>query len=269
MRSLGLTSLLALLFSVGASAQEIDLVGDTGWNQWSSRRLEIFADEIANNRDRGFSGPLRLEIFATTNQPTGGDFSGAYVLGSLRLRELAGGDHYFDLDYLVRYNPPPAGFYYTSIALEEFTDVGWEITDYEDFAGIVNFGGVGFGEITVGDVPGEIFFSGNVSWESAYGRVLISADEIVNDTALRSRPLRMRLWATHTVYTGAVLDGFPLATKALGRLKSGFAFQDYSRTAPFRPPPEGSYYITLVLEERVGRGWFVRDWVNFPGQSLF
>jgi hypothetical protein len=269
MRWIGCSSLVALVFSFTAAAQELDLVGQTGWSFWNARRLEIFADQIENNRDQGVSGTLRLAVFATESQPTGGDFTGLTPVGSLQLRGLPAGTHYDNIDYLVRYNPPTAGFYYTSIALEEFTEAGWEVADWEDFDGIVNFGGVGSGQTTADDVHDDIFFEGNVSWESAYGRVLISADYITNARAKRSGHLRMRLWALNSEYTGAVLDGYPLATKALGRLKSGFAFQDYSRTARFRVPPEGSYFITLVLEERVGNGWFVRDWVNFPGQSLF
>jgi hypothetical protein len=251
MRGLGLASLVAVFTSFAASAQEIDLVGESGWERWNARRIEIFAEEIANYRDRGFSGPLRMEIVATPDQPTDGDFSNGYTIASLRLRELAGGDSYFDLDYLVRYNAPPAGLYYTSIVLDEFTDAGWQLLDWEDFPGIVNFGGIGSGEATA-DEP-----------------VLLSADTIVNEGAKRSGLLRMRLWATVNPYDGALLDGYLLANKPLGKLKSGFQIQNYSRNAPFHHPPEGSYYITLTLEEKSGRGWFIRDWVNFPGQSIF
>lgn len=259
-------SLLAFTFT--AAAQELDLVGSTGWNTWNARRIEIIAEEIANNRDRGSSGPLDLVIYATPNQPSGGDFSGSYAIGVLHLRSLAAGSSFEDLDYLVRYNAPPAGFYYTGIALEEYTDAGWVLSDWEDFPGVVNFGGYGFGEATV-EAAGEIFFEGNVSWSSASGGVIISADHIANEGPRRSGLLRMRLWALRAPYTGAVLDGYPLATKSLGKLKSGFEFQNYSRRAPFRAPPEGEYYVTLVLEERVPGGWFVRDWVNFPGTSIF
>jgi hypothetical protein len=185
------------------------------------------------------------------------------------LRELAGGDSHFDLDYLVRYNAPPAGLYYTSIVLDEFTDAGWQLLDWEDFPGIVNFGGIGSGEATADEPQDVIFFEGNVAWDSAYGRVLLSADTIVNEGAKRSGLLRMRLWATVTPYDGSLIDGYLLANKQLGKLKSGFQIQNYSRNAPFYHPPEGSYYVTLTLEEKSGRGWFIRDWVNFPGQSIF
>ena len=270
MRLFGLAPLVALLFSFAAPAQEIDLVGDTGWYQWSKRRIGVYADEIANYRDRGFSGPLRLEIIATTNQPTGGDFADGYSIGSLDLYELSGGQSYLDLDYLIRfYAPPQAGLYYTSIVLEELTDIGWEISDWEDLDHILNYGGVGFGVMAADDAHANIFFEGNVSWDSAFKRVLISADHIVNEGIGRSGPLRMRLLALDNEYTGTAQVGFLLATKSLGRLKSGFEFVDYSRFARFLVPPENSYFITLLLEERIGRYWYVRDWINFPGTSLF
>lgn len=261
--------ILALLLTWRATAQEIDLVGETSWEQWSRRWLRIYAEEIVNNTS-GYSGPLRLEIVATTNQPTGGNFDGSWTLGSLQLRSLRGGGHYYDLDYLVRYTGPKVpGLYYTSIVLDEYLDGTWYVADWEDFAGVVNFGGYGYGEAAASETHGPIFFEGNVGWESGFGRVTLWAGAIANEGSTRTGPLRLRLWATHTIYTGTVLNGYPLATKSLGRLKPGWGYDNYVRTAPFRVPPEGSYYTVLVLEERVRNGWYVRDWVNFPDQSLF
>jgi hypothetical protein len=268
MRGFGLAFGIGILLSINAAGQELDLIGQSGWEQWSARRLRVFADEIANYRS-STSDPLRLEIVATPELPSGGDFSQGYTIGTLLLRELRGNDSFFDIDYLVRYYAPTAGIYYTSIVLSEETDSGHQVTDWEIFTDPVNFGGYGVGD-AIADEPDEpVFFEGNVSWRSAWGRVLLSADTIVNEGATRSGLLRMRLWATLTPYDGSLLDGYLLANKQLGKLKSGFQFINYERTAPFYHPPEGLYYITLTLEEKSGRGWFIRDWVNFPGQSLF
>ena len=249
------------------SAAELDLVGNVGWDRFGNR-IRIQAERIENNRDRGLSGSLRLQIIATTDVFDGTQ-TNVYVLGTLGLGELEAGFTFVNVSRLVRFFSPPPGIYLTAITLEEFTDAGWEIADFENFEGPVNFGR--FGEGSVSDLAsnGDITFVGDVSWLAGNGRVQFFAEEVRNErTGGRSGALRLRLWATSTPYSGGVLQGYPMATKAIGRVNAGFFLPNVSKFAPFRPPPEGTYYVTMTIEE-YARGWRIVDYVTFPGTSLF
>jgi hypothetical protein len=259
---------LAWCLTVPAPAQEIDLTGNTGWQRWGARRMRIFADRVDNLRDRGASGWLRLQIWATTNTPSGGTFNG-FVIGHLDLGPLDAGYSFIDIDNRVRFYAPPPGIYGTTIALEEYVAEGGYVTaDWEDFAGLVNFGGVGQGE-TVSSSTNEVRLSGAVEWLSRSGRVNLFANEILNTRETRTGSLRLRLWATGEPYAGGLLNGYVLATKPIGRLKPLSYLPNLSRTAAFRPPPEETYHTTLTLEEHTRYGWFIVDFVTFPGTSLF
>jgi hypothetical protein len=264
-----LTGAVLLFTAFSVWAQDIDLVGDVGWQRYTKRLLAVFADEVANNRPAGFSGPLRLVVWATP-EPSMGDFTDGYEIGLLGLGDLRGGYSIFDIDYLVRYISPPPGLYYTSITLEEFSDIdGWIITDYVDFEGIVNFGGVGQGLAVAGGSNGDLYFDGEVYWESLNGKVFISSQIIGNDRPTKSGPLRLTLTATETPFEGGVLNGPILAKKTLPRLKGGFRFENLEKKAKFVLPPEGVYYTVMTLEERIGRDWVIVDWITFPDPSIF
>lgn len=256
-----------LFLTCALYAQEIDLAGRTGWYQYTRRLLGIYADLVQNNRPTT-TDSLFLTVHATPD-PSGGNFVGSHVIGSLSLGPLSGNESITDIEYRARFYAPPPGLYYTAVALEEYNNGAYDAIDYEDLPGVVNFGMWGEG-FSVGLGPNaDLYFDGEVSWISENGRVLLSADLLANDRATKSGPLRLRLYATDALYEGGELAGVALATKALGRFRSGGGFQYYSRIARFRPPPEGTYYTVLTLEERVGRIWYIVDHVAFPNASIF
>ena len=261
-------ALLVFCFASSLHAQDIDLVGNVSWFKLR-RTVEIIAERIENNREAGRSGTLALQIWATTDVYNGGDLVG-YPIGTLHLRPLRAGSAYVQIDYFVRYKAPPPGLYFTTITLEEFTADGYVIVDYENFPGIVNFGGWGHDEAFVNGTNGDVGFNGDVSWESGGGRVRLSAQQILNERDRATGPLRLELFATSTPYGGGVLQGELLARRALGRLRAGHPIDSFSRRAFFFAPPEGTYYTTLALEEfQRGNGWVIVDYVTFPNTSLF
>jgi hypothetical protein len=250
-----------------ARAAELDLVGNVGWDRFGTR-LRIRSERIENNRDRGLSGTLRLQIIATTDVFDGTQ-TNVYVVGTLRLGQLDAGFSFADVSRLVGFHSPPPGIYLTAITLEEFTEAGWEIADFENFEGPVNFGRFGEGSVSDLESNGDITFVGDVSWLAGNGRVQFFAEEVRNErTSGRSGALRLRLWATSAPYAGGILQGYPMATKAIGRVKAGFFLPNVSKFAAFRPPREGTYYVTMTIEE-YARGWGIVDYVTFPGTSLF
>ena len=262
-------ALVSLLVAVPLRAQDIDLLGDASWKQ-SGSQLRISAERIDNTRDLGTSGYLRLQIWGTTNIYDGLSDMTGFPLGTYNLGGLPAGSYFANLNRVVRYYRPPPGLYYTTMTLEEQTANGsFYIVDWENFPGVVNFGKYGAGSANLGS-NGDVGFFGYVSWLAGGGRVQFYAEEVLNQrTSGRTGVLRARLWATSTRYEGGVLQGYPMATTRIGRVYAGSYLPNYSRYASFRPPPSGEYYVTMILEELVGRYWNIVDYHTFEGRSIF
>ena len=264
-----LAMLAFLLIAASVRAQEIDLVGATSWRK-SGAYLRISAERVENLRDAGTSGNLRLRIWATYEIDDGTNDLTGYVLGTYNLRPLPAGYAYTNLSRVVPYHRPPPGLYYTTITVEENTVNGYFITDSENFPGIVNFGGYGYGAVDDLGANGDVGFVGDISWLAGNGMVRIYTEQMLNQRSSRSGTLRIRLWATTTPYAGeATLQGFPMATRGVGRMSGGGSIPLFSRSALFRPPPAGEYYVTMTLEEFVPGGWNIVDYVTFHETSIF
>jgi hypothetical protein len=266
---------VALVSCFTAAAQDIDLIGNVGWIKNGSR-IRIEAQQIHNNTAFR-SGLLRLQIWATLEPYDGISDIVGYVIGSARLPRLSAGDDRFDVVKRVRYRRPPAGYYYTTITLEERQGSDWFIIDSENFTdgggspSLVNLGGYGEGFVTL-DSNGEnnLTFFGDVSWLVGNGRAQFTAQEIRNERPSGiSGVLRVRLFASTNGYTpGQVFYAYPLATKRVGRLPAQSQTQFVPRTTTYRAPPPGEWYITITLEE-YNRGWTIVDYYNFQDLRVF
>jgi hypothetical protein len=115
----------------------IDLGGSSSWNT-SGYYVNIAVGQVVNNNASGTSGSLRLRLWAIRSQYAGGTISG-YVLGTRNLNPLQAGYEYTNVHGYVSYNPPPSGYYYTVITLEQYTASGWYISDYVAFNGTTHF----------------------------------------------------------------------------------------------------------------------------------
>jgi hypothetical protein len=263
--------LMALFAAVSARGQELDLVGDVSWDKFG-RGIRIFSERIDNNRTTGSSGFLRLQIWATDDVYDGVSDITGYVLGTFNLGPLQSGFSFVNVARTVRFFRPPAGVYFTTITLEEEdVDGNFLIIDSENFEGAVNFGGYGAGNVEFLETNGDVGFFGEVSWLAGNGRVQFFAEEILNERESgRSGVLRVKLWATSTPYNGGtVLQGYPMASKRVGRVTAGFFRENFSKRAFFRPPPPGEYYVTMTLEELVRGKWEIVDYATYPDLNLF
>ncbi|HWN95780.1 MAG TPA: hypothetical protein VNT99_12155 [Methylomirabilota bacterium] len=257
------------LFCSALHAQDLDLIGDVGWDQFG-RGIQIRAERIENARTSGSSGFLRLQIWATTNVYDGVSDILGYTVGTFNLGRLQAGFSFVNAARVARFFKPPPGLYYTTMTLEEQTLDGFVIVDSVNFDGIVNFGGFGEGFYHFDLDNGDVGFVGDISWQAGNKRVQIFAEQILNAREFgRSGVLRVRLWATSTPYEGGTLQGLPMATKRVGRVNAGFYLSNFSRSTFFRPPPSDEYYVTMTLEELVRGRWEIVDYVTFPGTSIF
>src|SRR5207302_1060901 len=109
-----------------------------------------------------------------------------------------------------------------------------------------------------------IFFSGSFSYAIGSGQATLKADNVTNPNATASGPLRFSLWFTALPYPSA---GFSTAsydiTPSLAAGQSITGVNGGNTGAPFTNPPNGCYYVSLVLEENVSGTWTSRDYGTF------
>jgi hypothetical protein len=120
-------------------------------------------------------------------------------------------------------------------------------------------------------------FSGTVSYETdgTLTTVLLTAGAIENlDSGGTSGTIRMELWAFAEPYTGGSSSGYRMAVYSLpGLLPGGSSFVNVSSgTITFIPPPNGAWYVSMLLTEYTGQsnddGFVTRDYVDFPQQLI-
>jgi hypothetical protein len=111
----------------GGGTPTVDLQGSTYWSA-SGSRIDIQATKVINTR-ASTTGSLRLRVWVTRSRYTGGTIYG-YVIGTRNLGTLRSGYSFGNIKGSVSYTRPPAGTYYSSVVLEEYTPTGWTIVDF-------------------------------------------------------------------------------------------------------------------------------------------
>ncbi len=97
-----------------------------------------------------------------------------------------------------------------------------------------------------------LYMSGEFTYALHGSTGTVTLDKINNDSFTRtSGTLRLALWATtYKPARGAGLTGYELVTfGSLGQLPARTYFHDIVRSGAYLSPPNGSYWLNLVLEE--------------------
>ncbi len=121
----------------------------------------------------------------------------------------------------------------------------------------------------------DVRFVGNAGYAYVGNSAVLTADQVANfDSSGFSGTLRIELWAVTSPYSGVNTFGYNLASYTLGQLTAGFAFNNInSGTILFLPPPDGTWWLVMVLTEYdagpVDGGYSVRSWVNFSSPVVF
>jgi hypothetical protein len=113
--------------------------------------------------------------------------------------------------------------------------------------------------------------SGDVGYQYLGSTATLTVDRIDNyDFYGYSGTLRLELWASPTPYVGIAQFGYKLAQYVVGQLTAGFYFYNVSSgSVPFVPPPDGTYYMTVLLTEFDGANYSTRDYLAFASQATF
>ena len=107
-----------------------------------------------------------------------------------------------------------------------------------------------------------------VSYTYSNGSAVLTTDGVRNADSVGSDGLRLELWAFTSPYE-AGMSGLRLAMYQLPRLAAGAGLADIdSGPVPFTLPPNGVWYLSMLLTEFTGGsavndGYVVRDWLNF------
>jgi len=118
--------------ALATTSTQLTLVGNCGY-RIQDNRIVIDIDEIASRRDLGdLSGTLSIELWALKQPYQGGDFSGIALAGT-RIGELLGQHYLAGCHYDLLFQEPPAGTWYLTLMLREWTDAGYVTRDHVDF----------------------------------------------------------------------------------------------------------------------------------------
>ncbi len=111
-------------------------------------------------------------------------------------------------------------------------------------------------------------FNGSVSYASAGSNLNLRAASVQNVGNAASGTVRLELWAMPVHYA----DGLPVGSKNLGTytfsqvLPAGTNFASVNVNTTYTPPPNGTYFVALLLTEFTGgsgTGYSIRDAVEF------
>jgi len=109
---------------------------------------------------------------------------------------------------------------------------------------------------------------GSIGFSTSGSSLNLRVGEIRNDGDAPSRTIQLELWAMSQRYAG----GLPAGSRSLGMytfpgtLGSGARFTNIDVNTPFLSPPNGGYYVALLLTEFTGgsgSGYTIRDVIEF------
>ena len=248
--------------SSGGGSGDISMSGSVAWStSGSTLRMEV--GRIDNYR-YSTTGTLRLRLWATSSRYSGSALSG-YILGESVLGQLSSRQAFVNIVRTVAYSPPPAGTYYTSFIVEEYTSSGYVIRDYHTFStsdtwgggGGGGSGGGGGGSVSSGDYPR--FAGGRARWKTKRKRIKMWVPAIVNTSSWRGS-------GTLLVYVAASKNraayygyGASIGSALYGQLGPAQYFSARRITTRKTRPPKGRLRTSIVLSEYSGGGWRIRS----------
>ena len=119
-----LVAILWLATTLSSQAAGISF-GAWKWSaDFGAKTLNIKVDSISNNRTSGFTGTLRIEIWATNSPITDGPFKG-FKMGEYKTPKLNAGMKRTGINMTVPLlKRPPAGAKYVTLLITEFKGEG-------------------------------------------------------------------------------------------------------------------------------------------------
>ena len=115
-------------------------------------------------------------------------------------------------------------------------------------------------------MAGTVAFGRNASRATVYCQQMAS----YRPSYILSGTLVMQLWASKTNNpAGPQLNDIKMCEAQVGKLQGHDYFTNIKRSAAFRAPPAGTYYVIFVLAEWNGFSYVPLDWYTFFKQQTF
>jgi hypothetical protein len=247
-----------------ADAPKLDLQGPVSWTLVGNN-VKIRADKIVSSRVTGVSGPLELQLWASTSAYNGGTFDG-FVLTSAKAGKVSGGGNMHNITKVGRLTLPPDGEYFTTIALVETTPTGPVVQDFIPLGSTITLNRKMLGGLSSTGVAGTgtgVEMQGRTTYAIRGNDAHITVAKVVNNRADVTGQLRLGLWMTADPYVEGPVNGAKVAERILGRLAFGASYLDISGAVPYNKPAAGNYYPLITLEENQNGEWKIVDSVTF------
>ena len=198
------------------------------------------AEGISNPSRENATGTLMMRLWALDRPYMGGGISGK-VVANYKLDGLNPNSVYGAISRREKATMPGVkGSYFLCLTLMEYKGGDYVVADYRNFSEPATLG------------PVALFsMSGPWKWQSSTegGTVDITVGKISHTRPGNTGSLRLALWATEGRYEGGGIRGYLLGTVQKESLKTGWTYTNFTNTAKYTKPPEGTYYVSLVLSE--------------------
>src|SRR5262249_18498666 len=108
-------------------------------------------------------------------------------------------------------------------------------------------------------------------YQIAGSQLTLKANSILNAGTGPSGSLRLELWATSVQYPsdGYSLGHYDFPYTSAYSFNPGASVSNLNQTIKFTAPPDGTYFVTSVLEEYDGTSWPYRDYSSVSAQTKF
>ncbi|MCE9520186.1 MAG: hypothetical protein K8R87_11630 [Verrucomicrobia bacterium] len=208
----------------------------------NSTEIVISAGAIENTSKENATGTLMLKVWARDTPYQTGTLGGE-LLGSYKLEGLAPGRQYTALKKSVAYTPPKVKKNYVIVlSLVEYQAKagGYVVVDHRNMPNTIALG------------PLKLFqMDGPTHWQTSTegGTVDIEVAKITHRRTGNTGDLKLSVWATKEPYHGGALNGYEIGSVMKKPLAPGYSYTDVKNTAKYIAPPEGNYYVNIILLE--------------------
>lgn len=252
---------LALALTSAALQAGAKFQGNVGY-QISTDGLSVTlkADGIQNTSASDATGTLLMRLWAS-DAPYQGNNQNGTLLGTYKLSGLQPGNHYPSLNQTVPLTRPGVKKNYViCLMLSEFQKGNYVTVDWRNMPN----------PLTLGPLP--LFeMSGPWKWQSSYegGTIDLSLGKISHHRNSKTGSLRLSVWAFPQPYGGSSQNGYELGRVEKAALEKGYNYPNLQHVVKFTPPPDGSYWVSLILSEYQNNGYTVVAYLNSNSASTF
>lgn len=256
--------LVISLVALGASSLHADAKfgGSTGYQVLNGgTQILMRADHIENSSAENATGTLLVKVWAFDAPYSGSGAMNGTLLGSYKLAGLGPGQHYDAFNRTVAMTAPKVKRNYViCLTLSEYKKDAYYTVDHRNMPQAALLGPVKW-----------VSLQAPWTWQTSYegGTIDLSVTKISHVRATKTGSLHLEVWATPQPFQGGVVNGFRIGTVTKQPLEAGMVYNNVQNTEKFIPPPNGTFYVSLLLSEYDGSQYVLRDFIAGAKPAVF